>query len=57
MSKIKEVREAIDTKLDKWDVEASAIEAQLNLSKDKAIEKLETQKKQGGQPVALMLRS
>ncbi len=46
MSKIKEVREAIDTKLDKWDVEASAIEAQLNLSKDKAIEKLETQKKQ-----------
>ncbi len=46
MSKINEVREAIDTKLDKWDAEASAIEAQLNLSKDKAIEKLETQKKQ-----------
>ena len=46
MSRIKEIREAIDTKLDKYEAEASAIESQLNLSKDKAIEKLETQKKQ-----------
>jgi len=46
MSRVKEIREAIDTKLDKYEAEASAIESQLNLSKDKAIEKLETQKKQ-----------
>jgi hypothetical protein len=46
MSRIKEIREAIDTKLDKFEAEASAIESQLNLSKDNAIEKLETQKKQ-----------
>ncbi len=44
MSKINEIREAIATKLDKYEAEASAIESQLNLSKDNAIEKLETQK-------------
>jgi hypothetical protein len=46
MSRINEIREAMDTKLLQWEAEVSAIEAQLNLSKDKAIEKLETQKKQ-----------
>ncbi len=46
MSKINEIREAIDTKLHQWEEKTSAIEAQLNLSKDNAIEKLETQKKQ-----------
>ncbi len=46
MSRIKEIREAIATKLDKWEAEAAAFEAQLNPSKDKATERLETQKKQ-----------
>ncbi len=46
MSRIKEIREAIATKLDKWETEAAAFEAQLNSSKGKATVKLETQKKQ-----------
>jgi len=46
MSRIKEIREATDTKLDKYEAEASAIESQLNLSKDNAIEMPETQNKQ-----------
>ncbi len=46
MSRIKENREAIDTNLDKYEAEVSAIESQLNLSKDNAIEKLEMLKKQ-----------
>lgn len=45
MSKIKEIREAIDTKLDKWEASATAIEAQLQLSKEQAIEELEVRKK------------
>ncbi|MGA8832542.1 MAG: hypothetical protein WB554_13110, partial [Desulfomonilaceae bacterium] len=45
MSKIKEIREAIDTKLDKWKASATAIEAQLQLSKEQAMEELEISKK------------
>ncbi len=45
MSKIKEIREAIDTKLDKWEASATAIEAQLQLSQEQAIEELEISKK------------
>ncbi len=45
MSKIKEIREAIDTKLDQWEASATAIEAQLELSKEQAIEELEVRKK------------
>lgn len=45
MSKIKEIREAIDTKLDKWEASAAAIEAQLQQSQEQAIEELEARKK------------
>ncbi len=45
MSKIREIREAIDTKMDKWEASATAIEAQLQLSKEQAIEELEVRKK------------
>ncbi len=45
MSKIKESREAIDTKLDKWEASATALEAQLQQSKEQAIEELEARKK------------
>jgi len=45
MSKIKEIREAIDTKMDKWEASATAIEAQLQLSKEQAVEELEVRKK------------
>ena len=45
MSKIKEIREAIDTKLDKWEASVTAIEAQLQLSEEQAIEELEVRKK------------
>jgi hypothetical protein len=45
MSKIKEIREAIDTKMDKWEASATAIEAQLRLSKEQAVEELEVRKK------------
>jgi hypothetical protein len=44
MSKIKEIRESIDTKLDKWEAGATAIEAQLQLSKEQAMEELEVRK-------------
>lgn len=45
MSKIREIREAIDTKMDKWEASATAIEAQLRLSKEQAMEELEVRKK------------
>ena len=45
MSKIREIREAIDTKMDKWEASATAIEGQLRLSKEQAIEELEVRKK------------
>lgn len=45
MSKIREIRESIDTRLDKWEAGATAIEAQLQLSKEQAIEELEVRKK------------
>jgi hypothetical protein len=45
MSKIREIREAIDTKMDKWEANATAIETQLQLSKEQAIEELEVRKK------------
>lgn len=45
MSKIREIREAIDTKMDKWEASATAIKAQLQLSKEQAIEELEVRKK------------
>jgi chromosome segregation ATPase len=45
MSKVREIREAIDTKLDAWEKQVSALEAQLTQSKEQALERLETQKK------------
>jgi DNA polymerase III alpha subunit (gram-positive type) len=45
MSKIREIREAIDTKLDKWEASATAIEAQLQLPREQAVEELEARKK------------
>ncbi len=45
MSKIREIRETIDTKLDEWEANATAIEAQLQLSKEQATEELEVRKK------------
>ncbi len=46
MSKIREIRETIDIKLDGLGKQASALEAQLSRSKDNAVEELETRKKQ-----------
>ena len=45
MSKIREIREAIDTKLDKWEARATAVEAQLQQTKEQALEELEARKK------------
>jgi hypothetical protein len=45
MSKIREIREAIDTKLDKWEASATAAEAQLQQTKEQALEELEARKK------------
>ena len=45
MASIHQIREAIDTKLDKWEADATALEAQLGLTKEKAFERLETYKK------------
>lgn len=45
MSTIKEIREAVDAKLDKWEAQATAIEAQLVLSKTEVINRVEEQKR------------
>ena len=46
MSKIREIKEAIGTKLDKWEAGATAVEAQLQQTKEQALEGLEARKKQ-----------
>jgi sugar-specific transcriptional regulator TrmB len=46
MSKIREIRESIDTKLDKWEATVTAVEAQLQQTKDQALEEFEVRKKQ-----------
>ncbi len=46
MSKIREIKEAIGTKLDQWDAGATALEAQLQQTKAQALEGLEARKKQ-----------
>jgi hypothetical protein len=48
MSKIHEIRETIDRKLDGLEKRASALNAQLNRSKDNAVEELEARKSQLG---------
>ncbi len=45
MSEMKEIRESIDTRLDQWEASATAMEAQLKLSKEQAIEEVEVRKK------------
>lgn len=45
MATIHEIRETIDSKLDKWEANATALEAQLSVSKEKAVERLEAQKR------------
>ena len=45
MSKIKELRESIDKKLDHWEASATAFEAQLQQTKEQALARLEVRKK------------
>lgn len=45
MSTIKEIRGAIDTKLDKWEAQATALQAQLELDKEEVIERVDEQKR------------
>ncbi len=45
MSKIREIRESIDKKLDHWEASAAAFEAQLQQTKEQALTKLEVRKK------------
>ena len=45
MSTIKEIRGAIDTKLDKWEAQATALQAQLELGKEEVIERVEEQER------------
>jgi Skp family chaperone for outer membrane proteins len=45
MSTIKEIRGAIDAKLDKWEAQATALQAQLELNKEDIIERVEEQKR------------
>jgi ABC-type transporter Mla subunit MlaD len=45
MSKIKEIRETIDRKLDGLEKRASSLEAHLNMSKDNAVQELEARKR------------
>lgn len=46
MSRISEIRASIDRKLDAWEKQALALEAQLTETKDKAADRLEEQKQQ-----------
>jgi len=45
MPKIREIRESIDKKLDRWEASAIAFEAQLQQTKEQALAKLEVRKK------------
>ena len=45
MSKVKEIRESIDKKLDRWEASATAFETQLQQTKDQAQARLEARKK------------
>ena len=45
MSTIKEIRQAVDVKLDKWEAEATALQAQLELNKVEILERVEQQKR------------
>ncbi|HYB04048.1 MAG TPA: hypothetical protein VED17_06280 [Nitrososphaerales archaeon] len=45
MSKIREIRESIDKKLDHWEASAKAFEAQLQQTKEQSLAKLEVRKK------------
>ena len=45
MSKVKEIRESIDKKLDHWEASATAFEAQLQQTEEQALAKLEVCKK------------
>jgi hypothetical protein len=46
MPKLQEIRESIETKLDKWEADALALKAQLKETKDKAAERVEDRKKE-----------
>ena len=46
MSTIKEIREAIDAKLDKWEAQATALQAQFELNKTQVLERVKAQEKQ-----------
>ena len=45
MSNIREIRQSIDKKLDHWEASATAIEAQLQQTREQALTKLEVRKK------------
>lgn len=45
MSKVSDIRESIDKKLDRWEASAGAFEAQLQESRDQALARLEARKK------------
>lgn len=45
MSTVKEIREAVDAKLDKWEAQATALEAQLELNKVDVLNRVEEQKR------------
>jgi hypothetical protein len=45
MSKVREMRESIDKKLDQWEARATAFEEQLQQTKEQALTKLEARKK------------
>ncbi len=46
MPKLQEIRESIETKLDKWEASALALKAQLKETKDKAADRVEDRKKE-----------
>lgn len=45
MSKVSDIRESIDKKLDRWEASAAALEVQLQQSRDQALARLEARKK------------
>ena len=49
MSRLHTLRASMNTQLDKWEAGASALQAQLDLTRSQAQERLETQKKKFGE--------
>lgn len=56
MSRIKEIRQAVDTLLDEWEARAEALQTHLELGKEQAIDRVEQQKTKLAETLEILKR-